>query len=1017
MAPKAGPSLSLAVQLSTDKGRTAYTSTALGLAAAFHREFSCCDNDSQRQKVCQSYRDKVLSISQFADVTAAAFHDAFPQFLRDSSREEDARAWTSFASLVQRQRKSQNRGAQLLQLQTSIVAIWGKAVFTHYGWCELPLDSTKLLHSVASRFPRWDFAVEAINDALLERHERRVVKHDNRAQRIGEHSRGSKIQNSHSPVEPRDLEIILSRVKDGKLQMFPQAEHKKPTYTINGTPIREHGLKRDRFSMIIPEGAPEVVRKSSSPSRRANKRRRVGTVDHDGPVEPEERQLPLLWHQPALPSTYRSDSFEEHLGGSVSANVGYDLQTPMGEDKSRSNTNDAESSTSEALVRETPSSFTPPPLQSAYTFRDVASDPKIPPVQKNNTLVEMSTENDERGARTSVTDFESAPFRGPVELSDQESGLRSENETFDTECLDKDPQENSASLNKESDHFPSDVVDQPCEDCHPLALHGQEPPALQPSDVTTPDQQEYVSDEEIHTGNESEAEFTNPNDIVALEMIVLMGEQNEPLIPKPCSGQGQGLQPASPHQSMSEGVTLVSEAFSLPTTNGRFLPASTEISKERNCTNTDANDIDIIVGRMASRYAERLREILDTARKHHDDHIIQEQNEIKVKWLEKTQWANMYAAPNDLDPTCQLPLDADVWYMDWETFQQRADGGEVFRKPIVVKQTFQDSGMYEPRDYLVLLRERYPNQKLDIHNSETGECVSKSITDLLAIRTNSEETKIEGLVASSNAINLRRIANADAPLLTRMKRFRLLETLVDRVSNLAPGKRTCRETCDISDCLGFDLLGFSGAFSRPHVDALVGTWVRCLSGSKAWIFAPGMSDIDWDDFAQHGERWAPSGKGRVIILEKDDVLLMPPGLRVLHTVFTLETSLMEGGMLWDEYNIPNLLDELFWVAQNQTCTNEAIAYQLPSIIDSLEIWVQENGVRLSTIGNNADYVTSAKQGMRKLQSLGCRCSRRCNKNSGCRCSTQERRCTVWCSGHPAFPSRAGGQRHNCMYER
>jgi hypothetical protein len=71
-------------------------------------------------------------------------------------------------------------------------------------------------------------------------------------------------------------------------------------------------------------------------------------------------------------------------------------------------------------------------------------------------------------------------------------------------------------------------------------------------------------------------------------------------------------------------------------------------------------------------------------------------------------------------------------------------------------------------------------------------------------------------------------------------------------------------------------------------------------------------------------------------LEKNDVLLMPPGLRVLHAVFTLEDSLMEGGMMWDEYNIPQLLDELLWVGQNQSCTNEAIAYQLPGIIDSLK---------------------------------------------------------------------------------
>jgi hypothetical protein len=66
---------------------------------------------------------------------------------------------------------------------------------------------------------------------------------------------------------------------------------------------------------------------------------------------------------------------------------------------------------------------------------------------------------------------------------------------------------------------------------------------------------------------------------------------------------------------------------------------------------------------------------------------------------------------------------------------------------------------------------------------------------------------------------------------------------------------------------------------------------------------------------------------------------MPPSTRMLHTVFTLEPSLMEGGMLWDECNIPSLLDELLWVSQNQIYTNEAIAYQLLSIIDALEEWL------------------------------------------------------------------------------
>jgi hypothetical protein len=68
MAPEAGPSLSLAVQLSTAKGRTAYTSIALGIAAAFHCESSRCENDSQRQNVCQSYR-----VANMPQLCAAAY--------------------------------------------------------------------------------------------------------------------------------------------------------------------------------------------------------------------------------------------------------------------------------------------------------------------------------------------------------------------------------------------------------------------------------------------------------------------------------------------------------------------------------------------------------------------------------------------------------------------------------------------------------------------------------------------------------------------------------------------------------------------------------------------------------------------------------------------------------------------------------------------------------------------------------------------------------------------------------
>jgi hypothetical protein len=92
-----------------------------------------------------------------------------------------------------------------------------------------------------------------------------------------------------------------------------------------------------------------------------------------------------------------------------------------------------------------------------------------------------------------------------------------------------------------------------------------------------------------------------------------------------------------------------------------------------------------------------------------------------------------------------------------------------------------------------------------------------------ATRSSAEKADHQALATTSNVINLRKTADEDALLLTRMRRFRLLETLVDRVAKLGPGKRISGQLNDISDCLGFDLLGFEGAFTRHYIDALLGT--------------------------------------------------------------------------------------------------------------------------------------------------------------------------------------------------
>ena len=138
------------------------------------------------------------------------------------------------------------------------------------------------------------------------------------------------------------------------------------------------------------------------------------------------------------------------------------------------------------------------------------------------------------------------------------------------------------------------------------------------------------------------------------------------------------------------------------------------------------------------------------------------------------------------------------------------------------------------------------------------------------------------------------------------------------------------------------MLSFADAFSTSHANLFGGSWVRCLHGLKIYAIAADLDAEDWRRFADEGCKWSPRGKGRLIALEEDDVLFIPPGLQAIHASFTPEPCLMEGGMLWDECAIPETLDELLWIARHQAGTVQPLAFQLLSLIDALEQWLNEN---------------------------------------------------------------------------
>jgi hypothetical protein len=111
---------------------------------------------------------------------------------------------------------------------------------------------------------------------MLERHETRVVKHDNRLPLIGKHPHGSKIQDCRSPVQRRDIIAVIDRLQESNDEVDQEEQRSGRAFTIAGTPIRDHGLETDKHGMVVPREGPGVIRDTSSPSDRVSKRRKLG---------------------------------------------------------------------------------------------------------------------------------------------------------------------------------------------------------------------------------------------------------------------------------------------------------------------------------------------------------------------------------------------------------------------------------------------------------------------------------------------------------------------------------------------------------------------------------------------------------------------------------------------------------------------------------------------------------------------------------------------------------------------
>ncbi|KAK6402843.1 hypothetical protein LTR81_022164, partial [Elasticomyces elasticus] len=106
---------------------------------------------------------------------------------------------------------------------------------------------------------------------------------------------------------------------------------------------------------------------------------------------------------------------------------------------------------------------------------------------------------------------------------------------------------------------------------------------------------------------------------------------------------------------------------------------------------------------------------------------------------------------------------------------------------------------------------------------------------------------------------------------------------------------------------------------------------------------------EWEAFKNEDGNWLPGGRERLIVLEEDDVLLIPPGLRVVHAVHSPVSCLMEGGILWDELSVLETLRSVAWTRENGVRTNNDMDHQLPRIVNNLKRLVRAHTDKFTAI--------------------------------------------------------------------
>ena len=361
-------------------------------------------------------------------------------------------------------------------------------------------------------------------------------------------------------------------------------------------------------------------------------------------------------------------------------------------------------------------------------------------------------------------------------------------------------------------------------------------------------------------------------------------------------------------------------------------------------------------------------------------------------WLRSdARWASIFTQAGSVLPRGEARSEdeAEVLFYTSEEFIWFARQGHIFSKPIVIKEQFSDANMHTAEVLALQLHDRSVQSSLDVRRLDT--------TQPMRI---SPETIAEGLCIGTPwddaaVLSFKDVTKCHRPLLTMLPRFRLLDYLLERTmtetqqaSSLLPG---------MDEMSTFNVCGFSSASSDVFSNSGSGAWIRVLDGEAIWMVGPEEHvTSEWPD---HMEGNLPRDcKQRMILLEQDDVLLLPPGLKIMQAIHSLTTTVMECGLLWDEFNVLQTLQCIGSTLESPTSVQSVVSRQLSRIIEKLVVMVTKQPDRFRGQLSQAEFLGQFEQHVSYITQRRCDCiSSSCQ--IACPCRRAGRLCTFWCAGH------------------